>query len=51
MVIDVVNEFIIGVSVVEKGIINGVIIDFDGNFVLSVFFKVIIIIFYVGYVI
>lgn len=28
------KEFIIGVSVIVKGIINGMVIDFDGNFIL-----------------
>lgn len=37
IVVDVINELVIGVSVVEVGIINGIIIDFDGKFFLNVF--------------
>lgn len=36
VVVDVNGELIIGVSVVEKGIINGIVIDMDGKFLLNV---------------
>lgn len=49
---DVMGEGVIGVFVVVKGIMNGIIIGFDGDFFLSnVKEGDIIVIFFVGYVI
>lgn len=46
---DVMGEFIVGVNVMEKGIINGIIIDMDGKFLFKVFVNVIFIISFIGY--
>lgn len=38
------------VNVIEKGILNGIIIDVDGNFILEVVnFLVILVFFFLGY--
>lgn len=50
IVFDLVGEVVIGVFVVEKGnFFNGIIIDFDGKFILVVFKGKRIVIFFVGY--
>lgn len=47
---DEMGEFIIGVNILVKGIMNGIIIDLDGYFLLDVdCIFVILIIFYIGY--
>ena len=48
-IIDAENEPVIGASVIEKGTVNGVVTDFDGNFSLSVSPDATIVISYVGY--
>lgn len=48
-VLDATNETVIGASVVEKGTTNGVVTDYDGNFVISVPADATIVISYVGY--
>lgn len=48
-VLDVDNETVIGASVIEKGTMNGVVTDYDGNFELSVPADATIVISYVGY--
>lgn len=48
-VTDTAGEPVIGASVVEKGTTNGLITDYDGNFVLTVDPQATIIISYVGY--
>lgn len=44
-----VGEFVIGVSILEKGIINGIVIDFNGDFFLNVNFGVVLVVLYIGY--
>lgn len=51
IVIDVKGEVIIGVNIIEKGIINGIIIDIDGWFMLVVSEKMFLVFFYIGYLI
>ncbi len=48
-VVDEMNEPVIGANVVEKGTINGIITDLDGNFTLSVDEKAVIVVSYIGY--
>lgn len=48
-VTDTAGEPIIGASVIEKGTTNGLITDFDGNFVLTVNPQATIVVSYVGY--
>lgn len=43
------DEPLIGVSILEKGSINGVISDFDGNFILKVQPNSVTVFSYVGY--
>lgn len=46
------GEFLIGVNVVEKGrSINGVIIDFNGKFMLEVDEFVLLVVSYIGYLV
>lgn len=49
-VTDDLKEFMIGVSVFEKGTTNGVITDLDGNYMLSVKEGAVIVYSYIGYV-
>lgn len=48
-VVDVMNEPMIGVSVLEKGTTNGIVTDLDGNFRLSVNQGATLVFSYVGY--
>jgi TonB-linked SusC/RagA family outer membrane protein len=48
-VTDAAGEPIIGASIIEKGTTNGLITDYDGNFVLTVNPQATIIVSYVGY--
>ena len=43
------NETVIGASVIQKGTTNGVVTDYDGNFVITVPTDATIVISYVGY--
>lgn len=43
------NETVIGASVIQKGTTNGVVTDYDGNFVISVPTDATIVVSYVGY--
>ena len=49
-VVDATGETVIGANVLEKGTTNGVITDFDGNFVLNVSEGATLEISYIGYV-
>jgi hypothetical protein len=49
-VVDVNDEPIIGVNVVEKGTINGIVTDIDGNFSLSVKENATLQVSYIGYI-
>lgn len=49
-VVDATGETVIGANVLEKGTTNGVITDFDGNFVLNVSPGATLEISYIGYV-
>lgn len=49
VVLDAANEAVIGASVIEKGTMNGVVTDYDGNFTFSVPANATIVISYVGY--
>ena len=49
-VVDATGEPIIGANVVEKGTVNGVITDIDGNYQLSVSKGASILVSYIGYV-
>lgn len=49
-VVDATGETVIGANVLEKGTTNGVITDFDGNFVLNVSAGATLEISYIGYV-
>lgn len=46
---DVENNLLIGVVVVVVGIMDGVIIDFDGKYIIKVVFGQFLKFFYVGY--
>lgn len=48
-VLDAANETVIGASVIEKGTMNGVVTDYDGNFIITVSENATIVISYVGY--
>jgi iron complex outermembrane receptor protein len=50
VVVDVNNESLIGANVVEKGTINGISTDIEGNFTLSVPQGATLVISYIGYV-
>lgn len=43
------GEFLIGVNIIEKGILNGVLIDLDGNYFIKVGEDVILVFSYIGY--
>lgn len=49
-ILDVKGELLIGVSILVKGILNGIIIDMNGYFFLLVVKGDVIEIFYIGYV-
>lgn len=49
VVLDQAGETIIGANVVEKGTTNGTVSDVDGNFILTVSDKSILLISYIGY--
>lgn len=49
VVIDVIGEVVIGVSIVEIGIMNGIVIDLDGNFIFFVVNDGSIRVLFVGY--
>lgn len=49
-IVDNVGEFMIGVNVLVKGMINGVIIDFEGNyFFVDVNENDVLMVIYIGY--
>ena len=48
-VLDADNVTVIGASVIEKGTTNGVVTDYDGNFVITVPTDATIVVSYVGY--
>lgn len=49
IVIDLFNEFLIGVFILVKGIFIGVVIDMDGKYFILVMFNDVFVFLYVGY--
>lgn len=49
IIMDIVGEVVIGVSIVEVGIMNGMVFDVDGNFIFFVFENVSIQVLFIGF--